>query len=182
MPTWVSWQLKHLPLLEKNGCSRSFITTHVQGPANPGVYPSSREDKTPIPLLSDLPVKSKGQWDNNSLKDLSPEWSPEVRHLRGLVITDKTFHPGKLKLWYLQIRSIPRLMWPLTVYKIPKNKVKKLERTMSAYINKWLGLPLCSWPFEIRCRSFAAPSTTKLLKGMGLQKQDQCLRQQRDKQ
>ncbi|KAJ8409026.1 hypothetical protein AAFF_G00240470 [Aldrovandia affinis] len=34
-------------------------------------------------------------------------------------------------------------MWPLTVYEIPMTKVEKLERTVSSYIKKWLGLPRC---------------------------------------
>jgi hypothetical protein len=34
-------------------------------------------------------------------------------------------------------------MWPLTVYEFPISKVEKLERTVSAYVKKWLGLPRC---------------------------------------
>lgn len=34
-------------------------------------------------------------------------------------------------------------MWPLTVSEVPITKVEKLERTVSSYIKKWLGLPEC---------------------------------------
>ncbi len=34
-------------------------------------------------------------------------------------------------------------MWPLTVYEVPITKIEKLERTVSSYIKKWLGLPRC---------------------------------------
>ncbi|KAJ8403133.1 hypothetical protein AAFF_G00360490 [Aldrovandia affinis] len=98
---------------------------------------------TPIPLVSELPVKSLGRWYNASLKDSDQCDQLREETIKGLVSIDKTLLPGKLKLWCLQFGLLPRLMWPLTVYEIPMTKVEKLERTVSSYIKKWLGLPRC---------------------------------------
>ena len=98
---------------------------------------------TPIPLVSELPVKSLGRWYNASLKDKDQSDQLREETIKGLVSIDKTSLPGKLELWCLQIGLLPRMMWPLTVYEIPMTKVKKLERTVSSYIKKWLGLPRC---------------------------------------
>ena len=48
-----------------------------------------------------------------------------------------------LKLWCLQFGLLPRLMWPLTIYEVPMSKVEKLERLISSFAKKWLGLPKC---------------------------------------
>lgn len=56
---------------------------------------------------------------------------------------DKSGLPGRLKLWYMQFGLFPRVMWPVSVYKVPLSKVEKLERVVNAYIKKWLGVPRC---------------------------------------
>ncbi len=56
---------------------------------------------------------------------------------------NKTLLPGKLKLWCFQFGILPRLLWPLTVYEIPINKVEKLERLISMQLKQWLGIPRC---------------------------------------
>ena len=100
-------------------------------------------NNTPIPLVSELPVKSLGRLYNARLKDSAQSDQLREETIKGLVSIDKTLLPGKLKLWCLQFGLLPRLMWPLTVYEIPMTKVEKLERTVSSYIKKWLGLPRC---------------------------------------
>ena len=37
----------------------------------------------------------------------------------------------------------PRLMWPLSVYEIPLSVTEKMERLVSFYISKWLGVSRC---------------------------------------
>ena len=34
-------------------------------------------------------------------------------------------------------------MWPLTIYEVPISKVDKLERLVSSFARKWLGVPRC---------------------------------------
>ena len=43
-------------------------------------------------------------------------------------------------LWCLQFGLFPRLMWPLSVYEIPLSVAEKMERLVSFYIRKWLGV------------------------------------------
>ena len=99
--------------------------------------------ETQIPTISEMPVKSLGRWYNESLTD--KEQCRQVREdlIKGLSIIDKTPLPGRLKLWCFQFGLLPRLMWPLTVYEIPISKVEKLERVVSSFVRKWLGLPRC---------------------------------------
>ena len=99
--------------------------------------------ETPIPLVSELPVKSLGRWYNDSLSDVDQYTQIREQAVKGLSAIDKTPLPGRLKLWCLQFGLLPRLMWPLTVYEIPISGVERLERTVSSHIRKWLGLPRC---------------------------------------
>ena len=97
----------------------------------------------PIPTVSEQPVKSLGRWYNASLKD-----KDQVQQLRqdianGLESINKTLLPGKLKLWCLQFGLLPRIMWPLTIYEVPITTVEKMERTITSYVKKWLGVPRC---------------------------------------
>lgn len=88
-------------------------------------------------------LKSLGRWYNASLKD-----KEQVQQLRQEIINNleninKTALPGKLKLWCLQFGLLPRTMWPLTVYEVPITTVEKMERTITSYVKKWLGVPRC---------------------------------------
>ncbi len=56
---------------------------------------------------------------------------------------NRTLLPGKLKLWCLQFGLLPRVTWPLTIYELPITTVEKMERTMTSYVKKWLGVPRC---------------------------------------
>lgn len=56
---------------------------------------------------------------------------------------DKSMLPGKLQIWCLQFRLLPRTMWPLTMYDITLTTVEKLERMVSSYVRKGLGVPQC---------------------------------------
>lgn len=97
----------------------------------------------PIPTVSEQPVKSLDRWYNTSLKD-----KDQVQHLKqditnSLEIINKTPLPGKLKLWCLQFGLLPRVIWPLTMYEVPMTTVEKMERTVTSYVKKWLGVPRC---------------------------------------
>lgn len=97
----------------------------------------------PIPTVSEKPVKSLGRWYDASLKD-----KEQVEQLRkevasGLENIDRTLLPGKLKLWCMRYGLLPRLLLPPTLYEVLLSKVEKLERLVSSYVRKWLGLPRC---------------------------------------
>ncbi|KAL3999364.1 acyl-CoA thioesteraes 11 [Sarotherodon galilaeus] len=76
----------------------------------------------PIPTVLEKPIKSLGQWYNADLNDATP---------------------GTLKLWCFQFGLLPRILWRLTMYELSLNHAIRLERLVSSYIKKWLGLPKC---------------------------------------
>lgn len=97
----------------------------------------------PIPTVSEQPVKSLGRWYNASLGDKDQVQQVRQDITNSLEDINSTLLPGKLKLWCLQFGLLPRVMWPLTVYELPITTVEKMERTMTSYIKKWLGVPRC---------------------------------------
>lgn len=100
-------------------------------------------DEEPISTVSEKPVKSLGRWYDASLKDKERVEQLRKEVASGLENIDRTLLPGKLKLWCMQYGLLPRLLWPLTLYEVPLSKVEKLERLVSSYVRKWLGLPRC---------------------------------------
>ncbi|KAJ8016900.1 hypothetical protein DPEC_G00012150 [Dallia pectoralis] len=99
--------------------------------------------KEPIPTVAEKPVKSLGRWYYDTLKDTEQVDQLKKDTICGLESINKTKLPGTLKLWSLQFGLIPRLMWPLTIYEVPISKVEKLERVVSSFAKKCLGLPRC---------------------------------------
>ncbi len=97
----------------------------------------------PIPTVSEQPVKSLGRWYNVSLRDKDQVQQVRQDFTNNLENINRTLLPGKLKLWCLQFGLLPRVMWPLTIYELPITTVEKIERTMTSYVNKWLGVPRC---------------------------------------
>lgn len=47
----------------------------------------------------------------------------------------------RIKAWIYQHSIRPRILWPLLVYKEPITTVEALERKISSYWQRWLGLP-----------------------------------------
>jgi hypothetical protein len=93
--------------------------------------------------VSEQPVKSLGRWYDASLKD-----KDQVQQLRkdissSLQSIDNTQLPGKLKAWCLQFGLLPRVLWPLALYEVPISTVEKMERGVTGYLKKWLGVPRC---------------------------------------
>ncbi len=97
----------------------------------------------PITTVSDQPVKSLGRWYDASLKDKDQVQQLHKDISSGLQAIDKTQLPGKLKTWCLQFGLLARVMWPLAVYEVPISTVEKLERGVTGYIRKWLGVLWC---------------------------------------
>lgn len=49
--------------------------------------------------------------------------------------------PGKFNAWIYQHGVLPRILWPLLVYEVPTSTVEALEKSISQFLRKWLGLP-----------------------------------------
>ena len=60
---------------------------------------------------------------------------------RSLRELEKCQVPGRYKAWMVQHMIIPRLMWPLSIYRIPETKIKEMQAKITAKLKKWLGLP-----------------------------------------
>ena len=72
--------------------------------------------------------------DKKSISEL------EKKLLSGLKILDRSLFKGAQKLWILQHLLVPRTQWPLTIYEISIPARSNLEKKISSYIRKWLGL------------------------------------------
>lgn len=96
-----------------------------------------------IPSIQEKSVKSLGRWYTAALNDKEQVVELRKDMVEAINRIDKSFLPGKLKLWCLQFGLLPRIRWPLTVYDIPISEVERLERVMNKAIRKWLGVPRC---------------------------------------
>ena len=94
-----------------------------------------------IPTLQEQPVKSLGRWYSHPLTD--KHRGSEVQQLvtEGLQAIDNCGLPGKFKVWCFQFGLLPRILWPMQVYTITMTRVETMERKVSSYLRKWLGVP-----------------------------------------
>ncbi|MCI4390737.1 hypothetical protein PGIGA_G00126150 [Pangasianodon gigas] len=94
-----------------------------------------------IPSITEQPVKSLGKFFDSTLKDTTAiqKFSEELG--AWLTKVDKSGLPGRFKAWIYQHSILPRVLWPLLVYAVPLTTVESLERKISGFLRKWLGLP-----------------------------------------
>ena len=64
-----------------------------------------------------------------------------VPRLRRLLGKDEINLPGKLKAWIFQHGLLPRLLWPLQIYKVTFIHVETIQCHVNKYPRKWLGVP-----------------------------------------
>ena len=94
-----------------------------------------------ITSILDKPIKYLGKWFNHKLTDRD-----QVEEARGLVDRyleriDRSYLPGKFKVWCMQNVMMPRIMWPLSIYDYTVTTVEKIQKMITAKIKKWLGFP-----------------------------------------
>jgi len=94
-----------------------------------------------IPRVTEQPVKSLGRWYDSTTRDTVQGRNLKQTAGEGLLTIDKTKLQRKFTVWVLQFMLIPKMMWPLLVYEIGLSTVEAIERLISKYIRKWLGLP-----------------------------------------
>lgn len=94
-----------------------------------------------IPTVQEEPVKSLGRVYDASLKDTRSAQQVTEMAVQGLQIIDRSRLIGKFKIWCLQFMLIPKLMWPLLVYDICTSRVEAIEKKVSKFTRKWLGVP-----------------------------------------
>ncbi|GAA6088928.1 uncharacterized protein LOC109140547, partial [Tachysurus ichikawai] len=96
---------------------------------------------TQIPTLSEKTVKSMGKTFDRSLRDTTSIRNTSEELERWLKMVDKTGLPGKFKAWVYQHGILPRILWPLLLYEFPITTISELERRVSHFLRRWLGLP-----------------------------------------
>ena len=94
-----------------------------------------------IPTVTEKPVKSLGKWFDSSTKDQAA-----IKGIGGdlddwLRKIDKSGLPGKFKAWLYQHTILPQILWPLMLYEVAITTVEGMERKISGYLRRWLGLP-----------------------------------------
>ena len=94
-----------------------------------------------IPTVTEKPVNSLGKWFDSSTKDQAA-----IKRMGGdldnwLRKIDKSGLPGKFKAWLYQHAVLPRILWPLMLYKIAIMTLEGMERKISSYLRRWLSLP-----------------------------------------
>ena len=86
-------------------------------------------------------MKSLGKWFRSSLSDKESVTEMRQQCDDWMKAVDKSGLPGKYKAWIYQHGMLPRLLWPLLVYDVPISTVEAIERALSGYIRRWLGVP-----------------------------------------
>lgn len=94
-----------------------------------------------IPSVTEKPVKSLGKFFDSSLKDSAAIKQIKCDLTTWLTAIDRSGLPGKFKTWIYQHGVLPRILWPLLVYEVPISTVEVLEKSISQFLRKWLGLP-----------------------------------------
>ncbi len=96
---------------------------------------------TVIPTITEQPVKSFGKLFDSSLKDSAAIQNSNKELGAWLTKVDKSGLPGRFKAWIYQHSILPRVLWPMLIYAVPMTTVESLERKISGFLRKWLGLP-----------------------------------------
>ncbi|XP_062272394.1 LOW QUALITY PROTEIN: uncharacterized protein LOC133978067 [Scomber scombrus] len=107
---------------------------------------------TVIPSITEQPVKSLGKLFDSSLKDTVAIQKSSQQLGTWVTKVDKSGLPGRFKAWIYQHSILPRVLWPLLIYAVPMTTAESLERKISGFLRKCLGLP--------RSLSSAAPYGT----------------------
>ena len=86
-------------------------------------------------------MKCLGKWFDGSLKDAASVKNMVVQVKDLMDKVDRSGLPGKFKTWCYQYGVLPRILWPLMIYEVPVSTVEDIERKISGYIRRWLGVP-----------------------------------------
>ena len=94
-----------------------------------------------IPTVTEKPVKSLGKWFTSALNDHQSIREVVATVEEWMKSIDKCGLPGRFKAWCYQHGVLPRVLWPILVYEVPVSTVESMERKISSYLRRWLGVP-----------------------------------------
>ena len=86
----------------------------------------------PIPAVSEQPVKILGKWFRGALNNKASKAGCRVDGESG-----EEWITRQYKTWCYQHAVLPRLLWPMLVYKIPLTRMEALEQKISQYFRRW---------------------------------------------
>ena len=124
--------------------SRSFVIVKGKSlnctpfSASIAAYPT--DFSSYIPSIHSMPVKFLCHIIDGSISDRKSVDELDKKLSDGLKIIDKSYFKGPQKMWILQHLLIPRIQWPLLVYKVSISIATCLEQKVSRFIRKWLHL------------------------------------------
>ena len=93
-----------------------------------------------IPSIHTNPVRFLGRTIDFTVSDKHSVEKFVTEVLSGLKLISKPSHKGIHKVWVLQNMLIPRVRWPLLIYKMYISVVNWLEHKISFYLRKWLNI------------------------------------------
>ena len=98
-------------------------------------------DGNEIPTICEKSVKNFGRCYSLPLIDRH-RWQDRRKQLQdGLRSIDKCDLMNKDKIWCIYFGLIPKLASQMQIYEVSLTRVEKMERLISKFIKKWLGVP-----------------------------------------
>lgn len=93
-----------------------------------------------IRSVTEQPVKHLGKVFGCSLKDTNSITVTSAELEGWMKAVDRSSLPGCFKAWVYQHGILPRILWPLLIYEVPKIVVEGFERKVSSHLCRWLAL------------------------------------------
>jgi ubiquitin C-terminal hydrolase len=96
-----------------------------------------------IPSIHDNPVRFLGRIIDGSLTDRKNTEGLREKVSDGLVLIDRCSLKSSQKLWICHHLLLQQIRWALLIYEITMAVAAELEKKVSVYIRKWLGIAKC---------------------------------------
>ena len=94
-----------------------------------------------VKSITEKPIKYLGKIYNKTCHDKEQIGDVCKELVKSLTKIDKEMLPGRCKAWILEHMLLPRLMWPISMYKFPMSKIEDMQAKITSMLKKWLGLP-----------------------------------------
>ena len=128
---------RSLVILDGKPVNDEYFRTD-ESPSTPSL--SGVDSEFVIPSIHKLPIKFLGRKVDISLSDRLRVPELKEKLLDGLQRIDDSKQLGINKVWIMQNLLLHQIRWLLTIYEIPMTVAESLEKTLSKFIRKWLGL------------------------------------------
>ena len=116
-----------------------------------------------IPSMHANPIRFLGRTIDFTVSDKHSVAKFVTEVLSCLKLINKSSHKGIHKVWILQNMLIPRLRWPLLIYKISISVVNCIEHKISSFLRKWLNIHHSTTNICLYSSTFPCPLPLKSL-------------------